>query len=350
MIDYEQLRVIKERRPPSFTPPVKRYALRWDRDVELAVTAYFGAQGATKEAVEASDFKRVVAAAFALENGPQSVEQGYFVDGEGQYNFVFVAYWLDPSAHERWESDPALPAWWNHEARLDGPVGIWREVLRVPPERMETLYAYPDYKVGLARCEPSRFGFITRNGYFGAMRDRIPLTAVDSLPAATAFPKPVERQTLRARWRIHAPRNLTVIRSGQYWANCGDEQRSDYLVNMRPLLEKGTDHLANNPEDSGCLAMRLARNVDAAGRERDESFNHAYFLSLAHLEEWSASHRTHLAIWKHAIAMMRKYGEARELRTWHEVYVLPGNGQQFEYINCHPRTGLLPYFEGTRLG
>ena len=123
----------------------------------------------------------------------------------------------------------------------------------------------------------------------------------------------------------------------------------EYADQLRPLLETGTQHLARHPDESGCLAMRLARNVDPGGRERDESFNHAYFLSLAHLEEWSASHRTHLAIWKHAVAMMRKYGETRELRTWHEVYVLPGHGQRFEYVNCNLQTGLLPYFEGTRL-
>ncbi|WP_119273596.1 phenylacetaldoxime dehydratase family protein [Taklimakanibacter deserti] len=349
MIDYEELRIIRERRPASFEPPVKRYSIRWERSVDLAITAYYGAQAPTKEAVEQADFKQVMLAAFASDCGPASVEQGFFVDAAGQYNFVFVAYWLDPLRHERWEADSQLHAWWNDPIRLAGTIGLWREVLRVPIERMETLYAYPDYKVGIARCPPSTFTLTRNSGYFGAMRDRIPASAVDSLATAMAFPQPVKRHSAGTRWLVHVPKNLTVIRSGQYWAKCGGEQRTDYLVKMRPLLEKGTAHLGQYPEETGCLSMRLSRCVEAGGRERDESFNHAYFLSLAHLEEWSASHRTHLAIWRHAIEMMKAYGEKRELRTWHEVYVLPEGGQRFEYVNCHPRTGLLPYFEGSRL-
>jgi hypothetical protein len=30
---------------------------------------------------------------------------------------------------------------------------------------------------------------------------------------------------------------------------------------------------------------------------------------------------------------------------WHEVSVLPAEGQTFEYLNYHPETGLLPYFQ-----
>ena len=34
-------------------------------------------------------------------------------------------------------------------------------------------------------------------------------------------------------------------------------------------------------------------------------------------------------------------------RVMNEVSVLPGAGQLFEHINCHPETGLLPYFPAT---
>jgi aliphatic aldoxime dehydratase len=49
------------------------------------------------------------------------------------------------------------------------------------------------------------------------------------------------------------------------------------------------------------------------------------------------------------MARYRKYGSLNQLRTWHEVFVLPAEGQHFEYLNCAPRTGLLPYFDGERL-
>ena len=29
--------------------------------------------------------------------------------------------------------------------------------------------------------------------------------------------------------------------------------------------------------------------------------------------------------------------------TWHEVFILPA-ASSFEYINCHARTGFLPFF------
>ena len=34
-----------------------------------------------------------------------------------------------------------------------------------------------------------------------------------------------------------------------------------------------------------------------------------------------------------------------DLQLWHEVAVLPHKEQLFEYVNCHPGTGLLPFFE-----
>jgi hypothetical protein len=42
--------------------------------------------------------------------------------------------------------------------------------------------------------------------------------------------------------------------------------------------------------------------------------------------------------------MYRKYNFILELRTWHEVAILRDR-TEFEYINCHPETGLLPFFD-----
>ena len=48
-------------------------------------------------------------------------------------------------------------------------------------------------------------------------------------------------------------------------------------------------------------------------------------------------------IYQHAIAMNRKYKQEREFVSWHELFV--NQAATFEYVNCHPRAGLLPYFE-----
>ena len=42
--------------------------------------------------------------------------------------------------------------------------------------------------------------------------------------------------------------------------------------------------------------------------------------------------------------MVQRYGSALRLRLWHEITVLPADGQTFKYLNCHSETGLLPYF------
>jgi hypothetical protein len=42
--------------------------------------------------------------------------------------------------------------------------------------------------------------------------------------------------------------------------------------------------------------------------------------------------------------MYRKYDFVLELQTWHEVGILRDQAD-FEYINCHPQTGLLPFFQ-----
>ena len=348
VIDFEKVRTIPLRRPEGFVPPVKRYSISWRRPVQSIVTGYFGIQSASKDIIDSGGFQRPLLEAFGEGKSlPASVESSFFIDSRGCYNLIYVAYWLDWGTYEKWASARPFRGWWTAKERQTEGVGYWREILRVSPERMETLYAYPDYKVGVARCDPSEFSLVEYNGYFGAMRDRIAVSAVDRLepPLGSEVAEARLRDTYRRRVLVHVPHNLVAIRSGQYWEKCGEEQRTDYFLNMRPLLERGTEHLRSNPRESGCLAMRLTRNLEISGRERDESFNHAYFQSLEHLEAWSASHKTHLAIWGHAIAMMKKYGESRELRTWHEVYVLPEGGQVFEYVNCHPETGLLPYFD-----
>lgn len=67
------------------------------------------------------------------------------------------------------------------------------------------------------------------------------------------------------------------------------------------------------------------------------------------MEQWAEGHETHAAIFKAAITRYRTYCATNQLRTWHEVFILPSAGQRFEYLNYSPDTGLLPWFEAKRL-
>jgi aldoxime dehydratase len=94
--------------------------------------------------------------------------------------------------------------------------------------------------------------------------------------------------------------------------------------------------------------LRFQQTCDPAGAPFLETHALGYFLSLDHLENWAERHSSHDAIFSAAIARYRKYGAANQLRTWHEVFVLPREGQLFEYLNCAPGTGLLGYFDAVK--
>jgi len=325
---------------------VQRYWLRWTHPVSTIVCEYFAIQGRDLPWATQAEFFARVKTSLDGAQAPGAFEIMRCTDTQGYSNAIIVAYWLDAVAHARWTRDAAILTWLHADERLAEPYGYWRETFSTPFDRHETNYSYNDYKIGLARCEPAHLISHDINAYFGAMRDRIPLSAVDPLdsPFGATMPNAGGPETFRRRVRIMTPLNLTVIRSGQFWANARKEQWDDYLDNLQPKLLRGMDYIETHKETSGCCVMRMMYNLDENGREKPESSVLSYFLSLQMLEDWAKSHETHLDIYRHAIAMMRKYGEEREVRTWHEVFVLPTGGGLFEYVNCHPKTGLIPFF------
>ena len=103
------------------------------------------------------------------------------------------------------------------------------------------------------------------------------------------------------------------------------------------------DFIATTPEETGCACSRFSKELTLDGKEINKTFGFAYFLTLGHLEKWSKTHPTHLAIFHSFLEMAQSLGQI-DLKLWHEVSVLP-EGQVFEYLNCHPKTGLLPWFK-----
>ncbi|GAB91788.1 phenylacetaldoxime dehydratase family protein [Gordonia rhizosphera] len=64
-------------------------------------------------------------------------------------------------------------------------------------------------------------------------------------------------------------------------------------------------------------------------------------MDTASLEEWAASHPTHLKIYGDAMRHLSTFGPETRLRLYHEVTVPAGTEQRFGYLGCHDRTGLL---------
>ncbi len=343
-------RTIPMRRPQDFTPAVQRWSAAFPAEVERMVVAFFGVQSAEPERLADSSFFDWLQQALQRTDGPLTLDHARFEDEAGYHNHVATAYWLDMDSFAAWSESDVVAAWWRDPRRLSEKTGYWREILMVPLTRLETLY-WRDFPGGLMQSSAVPIVPTENSGYYGAMRDRIPLAATDALhsPLGDKLREPLQRHSFGQRCIVTAPENLAVIRSATFWGNCDDEQKQDFFDNLRGPLERGMAFLRENPEATGCCALRYMQTTCIDGTPRPETHAHGYFLSLAHLENWAEGHASHHAIFSGALARYKKYGAKNQLRTWHEVFVLPENGQHFEYVNCHGRTGLLPYFEAKLL-
>jgi aldoxime dehydratase len=268
----------------------------------------------------------------------------------GAQTHVVCAYWVSEARFAAWAADAGAEAWWQAPERLQGELGCWREILRVPRDRQESLY-WLDYPVGLSASPDVALYPTPYCGYYGAMRDRLGAAATDRLDAApgTVLAAQTNRVGLGQHWSVRTPHNLAVIRGGSCWGFMDSEQHEDYEAQLRVPVTNGMGYLEHNPLPSGCASMRWQRMTDAEGRVAPDEHAHAYFLSLGHLEDWSENHASHAAIFAAAIRRYKIYGATNQLRTWHEVYILPEGDQRFEYLNCHPDTGLLSWFDAEPL-
>lgn len=341
---YERIHPL--RKPKGFEPVVQRWSAAFPNRCRTLCVAFQGIQGESPEAVYGSGFFPWIEAALAGPDGSTMSDHAWFVDPNGLYTHIVAAYWVDEARRDRFLASPLVRDWWEDAARLTEPTGYFRESLTVPLERQETLY-WQDYAGGLSASPDIGIYPTPWCGYYGAMRDRIPLAAADTLESPLEELIPVERETRGRRWRLTAPHNFAVIRSAAFWGRCDPGQAEDYMRDLRAPLLRGMDFLKENPEATGCASLRFQQTCDAAGVPVLETHALGYFLSLRHMEHWAEHHPTHEAIFKAAIARYRKYGKANQLRTWHEVFILPETeAQAFEYLNCAPGTGLLGFLPG----
>ncbi|MFI1309097.1 phenylacetaldoxime dehydratase family protein [Streptomyces albidoflavus] len=340
-------RTVPERRPPGHQPRAPRWTLGFDAPLSLVTSDYLALQCTGPDDAAVGPFLERVRACHTGRDGadaPEAWELLAFTDEAGRHNLVHLGYWRDATAHARWLATAPLPRWFAELDAAAVPFGAWHEVVQVPLDRVETIYSDPRRAFGLAACPGTRRESMTVNGYFGAARDRLPLSAIDPLEAAgphlrRARPAASEGRRLRAE----CGHNTAVIRSGQYWQDAEGEQLADYTGALEPKLMAGMAHLREESDAEGTLSLRVMTSLDRETlRPLRETSVLGHFHTLAALEGWAAGHATHAAIYEHAIAKNRQYGEARTVVTWHEVFVLPRTAA-FAYVNCHPATGILPY-------
>ncbi|MDO8863351.1 phenylacetaldoxime dehydratase family protein [Haliea sp. E1-2-M8] len=320
--------------PPDWQPPAPAWQSVWQEPADPLISAYFGLQGDDPAKLDAW-------ARDALQGalGPLSLERGSFRDQAGATNFLYIAYWRE-SVYQQWWREHE--AWWDSAQRLEDGVGYWREIILSPLERLETLHSTPTPH-GAGVCAAGVEGPILEHGYAGGARDRIPLSAshclretanIDQLLPTTVTSDP-------RRVRVTAPENMCVIRSGQNWSHCNPAEKAYYLEQVHPVLLEGMRFLRDNPAASSCFSMRFVGQHDTQWQPLEESFGLGYATDIHAFENWARDHPTHVAIFDSFMQMVATFGETMQLRLWHEVSVLPREGSEFEYIGCHPQTGLL---------
>ena len=181
----------------GWTPPYPSFVARMEPAVRQVVMAYFGLQFRGEPPADALD---VLDAAFAATDGP-----GHHDVASDGTDLVSVAYWDDPAAFDRW-SATHCESWLGAG---DG-CGRWAEVLRPTVHEHETLFSSLGRPEGVGVLAGDWSGEIAEHGYWGGMRDRIPLSQTD--PLAPAGAPAVERDGNRVR--IRPPRGTVAGEAG----------------------------------------------------------------------------------------------------------------------------------------
>lgn len=297
-----------------------------------------------REALAASPFFAWVDSATTSRFGPGHCDHSRYFDREGYIHHVFIGYWTRQERFEAFRASREYVGFWDAKQRTTEAFGYYREEMTIPRERQESVFFW-DYVAGIGRCEAVTLVKTFETGYYGSMRDRIPERRIDG--PDEPLRAPTLRATAKSRIQVHPDEFVAMIRSGQLWARTHGEQRAHYFEELQPAVHAGMSYIRDNPVQSGCCSVRYMQGCDVWGRMVDEGTGLAFFKNLGCMESWAKDHASHEKIYTIAKQQLMRKGFVRQLRTYHEVCVLPDYGQFFEYCNCHPMTGLLPWFEVT---
>ncbi|MFC3396463.1 phenylacetaldoxime dehydratase family protein [Brenneria rubrifaciens] len=332
-------RTLSRRVPDDYQPPFPMWVGRADEQLQQVVMGYLGVQfrGETQRMAALKALRHMVSS-YALPDGPLHYDLTHHIDNQGYENLMIAGYWKDPAAHCRWLRSPTVAEWWTSDERLNEGLGYFREIVAPRAEQFETLYAFRDNLPGVGAVMDDISGEIEEHGYWGSMRDRFPLSQTDWIQPSGELQIIVGNPAKGGRVVVQGHDNIALIRSGQDWVDAEADERSLYLDEILPTLQAGMDFLRDNGQTVGCYSNRFVRNIDLEGNFLDLSYNIGHWRSLEKLERWAESHPTHLRIFT---TFFRVAAGLSKLRLYHEVSVSDGHHQVFEYINCHPQTGML---------
>ncbi len=319
----------------DYAPPYPSFVARHKPSVTRVVMAYFGLQTRGAPSVAAEQALARLASDFTTSDHPTHWDRASYVDEAGFTNVVTVAYWDNRQTFDRWF--PSARARWTGEQRTNEGFGTFIEALYPSVEGYETLFSSLGRPEGVAVLADGMSGDVLEHAYWGGMRDRIPLSQTSEM-APSGAPRAVSDG---ARIRIIPHDNLCLIRSGQDWGDTEATERQMYLGDVEPVLREGMDFLRDQGRSIGCYANRYMTVVGPDGAATEKSYGMSWWKSLSALERWAESHPTHVRIFGAAMKYLSTLGPAAKLRLYHEVTVARADEQLFEYVDCHPQTGML---------
>ena len=338
------LRKCSSAMPEEHKPPYPAWTARFSPLTGRVVMAYFGIQGRNCPDISALD---EVTDRFSSADGPGHWDIASCKDHAGFYNLMAIAYWPSAEQFERWKQSSLFHKWWNSPERENGEYGFFLEIVSPQPESFETIFSDKASPEGVARLAEGMSGEIREHGYWGSARDRLP--AAQNTPLRGTG----KSRSLTAsgkRILLSGSNNLCLIRSGQDWSATQQEERQKYLTEVEPVLHQGMDFLRDHGLAIGCLSCRYMQVLDPSSHALTEkTFGLAHFTDMAALELWAKSHPTHVAIFGGFMRYVKELNFNIALRLWHEIVVVPAESQYFEYVNCHPGTGLLRQDSGESL-
>ena len=336
--------------PPDYAPPYPSYSARFPVSVKNLVMAVIGAQSTSSAQIDRATMSPLLALVEkTTDSKPSFWEMASVKDNAGAHNVAVIAYWPNKESYTKWCSASGFEEWWRNLAPGVGEIGWFREVFFPPVERFETVFSDNTVPEGAAHMRESVSGEIQEHVYWGSSRDRLPAAQTDALVGVEAqsgarTPSGTTPQSKTSgRVRVDGKQNLCVIRSGQDWSNTYPAERKLYLETMHPVLIKGMDFLRDHGEEVGCYSCRFMNVLDSTnlGTNTDRTFDLAFFDDLSSLEKWSREHQTHLNIFGGFLKYTKELDNNVSLRLFHEIMVLEADQQSFEYIGCHPGTGML---------
>lgn len=323
----------------DYAPPYPAFSARYAEKTNRLAMLYFGIQSRGKPPPEAfAHIRNELSASPA----PVHIDYARYVDEADYTNTIAIAYWNDSALFDAWLSRPEWQAWWNDPVRTREPTGYFIEAVRPRLESFETLFSSLARREGVGHLCARMSGEIQEHAYWGSARERIPAAQDDWLASSGQLLSLGGPQTLGRRVRVQSHDHACLIRSGQDWSDAADYELDVYLKDMEPVLKAGMDYLRDaDPEQTGCYSCRYAEVLDEEGLPLPKRFGLAWFRSLEHLERWSESHPTHIAIFGTFMRILAELNGQPKTLFYHEVVVPRAEDQLFEYINCHSKTGLL---------